>query len=60
MNKLNQILSGLGVVMLAILLEIILSAISNELKNWGYITVIAFEWTYVCCLQNNNDKSNKL
>lgn len=60
MNKINQLLAGLGVVMLAILLEIILRGISDGLTNWGYVTVIAFEWGYVCHLQNKNDKSNEL
>lgn len=60
MNKLNQFLAGLGVVMLAILLEIILRGISDGLTSCGYITVIAFEWGYICHLQNKNDKPIEL
>lgn len=60
MNKINQSLAGLGVVMLAILLEIILRGISDGLTGLGYVTVMAFEWGYVCHLQNKNDKSKEL
>ena len=60
MNNINQLLAGLGVVMLAILLEIILRGISDGLTSWGYVTVIAFEWGYICYLQDKNDKSNEL
>ena len=60
MNKLNQFLAGLGVIMLSILLEIILSGISDNLKDWGYVTVMAFEWGYICHLQNKNDKPIEL
>lgn len=60
MNNINKLLAGLGVVMLAILLEIILRGISDGLTSWGYVTVIAFEWGYICYLQDKNDKSSEL
>lgn len=60
MNKINQFLAGLGVVMLAILLENILRGISDSLTSLGYVTVIAFEWGYISHLQDKNDKSNEL
>lgn len=60
MNKLNQFLAGLGVVMLAIFLEIILRGMSDSLTGYGYVTVIAFEWGNICHLQNRNNKSDRL
>lgn len=52
-NTINQSLACLGVVFLAIFLEIALTAIYDNLDRWVYITVIILEWMYICHLQNN-------
>lgn len=54
MNRLNQILAGFGVAMLALLLEIALTHISTELTYSGLIIAIYLEWVYICELQNKN------
>lgn len=56
MNKLNQFLAGLGIVMLAVLSNAILKTISSDLDHLGFALIIGFEWGYICDLQNKNNK----
>lgn len=60
MNKLNQFLAGLGVILLAILLEIFLKGMSDSLTSCGYATVIILEWVYICHLLDKDNKTREL
>lgn len=56
MNKLNQFLAGLGIVMLALLINAILKTISSDLDHLGFALIIGFQWGCICDLQNKNNK----
>lgn len=53
MNTIINFLAGAGLLLIAALLEMFCTNISESCRYTGFIVVMVIEWYYICYLRNN-------